>query len=286
MVHSRWRVIAPSAVLAVVALGLSALLSPAAAALDRFDSHAARALAPPKLFSTVPDLGPDETLPEPFGMATTPIASGGLIRKWDGVRAGLAKDYRTLDACRRDPTSCAAAPTRFLTLVEKARNLVGRARIMEVNRAVNLTIRPMTDLAQYGQEDLWATPLMTFKSGAGDCEDYAIAKYAALIQLGVPPDDLRLLAVYDRGARENHAVTAVRSEQRWLILDNRTTDIKDDAKAINLSPLFILGDHWVRRVDAGQKPQPVKDQDKVSRFSMSDLPESLSISFGLISPAI
>jgi predicted transglutaminase-like cysteine proteinase len=218
-------------------------------------------------------------------MAATAISSGGLIRKWHGVRAGLAKDYRTLNECRQDPTSCAAAPKLFLALVEKARSLVGRARIMEVNRAVNLAIRPMTDMAQYGQEELGATPLMTFKSGAGDCEDYAIAKYAALIQLGVPSDDLRLLAVYDRDAQENHAVTAVRLERRWLILDNRTIDIKEDAEAANLSPLFILADHWVRRVDAGPKPEPVKDQDQVSRFSMSDLPESLSIRFGLISPA-
>jgi hypothetical protein len=67
---------------------------------------------------------------------------------------------------------------------------------------------------------------MAFKSGAGDCEDYAIAKYAVLIQLGVPSDDLRLLVVYDRDSLENHAVTALRFEQRWLILDNRTIDIK------------------------------------------------------------
>jgi predicted transglutaminase-like cysteine proteinase len=286
MALSRWRVIATSAVFAFLCLGLSAVLSPASAALDRSDSYVARSLPALKPFATVPDLGPDKTAPEPFGMATTGVTSGGLIRKWHDVRAGLANEYRTLSECRQDPTSCAAAPTRFLTLIEKARNLVGRARITEINRAVNLAIRPMTDLAQYGQVELWATPLMTFKSGAGDCEDYAIAKYAALIQLGVPSDDLRLLVVYDHDARENHAVMAVRLEQRWLILDNRTMDIKEDAKAATLSPLFILRDQWVRRVDAGSKPQPVKDQGQVSRFGISDLPESLSIRFGLMSPGV
>ena len=286
MVLSRWRIIAPSAALACLCLGLSALLSPVAAALDPSPAYAARALPALKLFNTVPDLGPDQKAPEPFGMATTDVTSGGLIRKWSDVQAGLAKDYQTLSECRQDPASCAAAPTRFLTLVEKARHLAGRARIIEVNRAVNLAIRPMTDLAQYGQVELWATPLMTFESGAGDCEDYAIAKYAALIQLGVAADDLRLVVVYDSGARENHAVTAVRLEQRWLILDNRTMDIKESASATHLNPLFVLGDHWVRRVGAGQKPQPVNDQDPVDRFGMSDLPEPLSIGFGLMRPAV
>ena len=285
MVLSRWRVIAPSAVLACLSLGLSAVLSPAAAALDRSHSYAARPLSA-KPFTTVPDLGRDETAPEPFGIATTAINSGGLIRRWQDVQAGLAREYRILSACLQDPASCAAAPTRFLTVVEEARSLAGRARIIAVNRAINLAIRPMTDLAQYGQVELWATPLMTFQSGSGDCEDYAIAKYAALIQLGVASDDLRLLVVYDRNLRENHAVTAVRFEQHWLILDNLTPEIRDDARATNFNPLFVLGDHWVRRVDAGPKPQPVEDQDQVDHFSMSDLPPALSIRFGLISPAI
>jgi hypothetical protein len=95
--------------------------------------------------------------------------------------------------------------------------------------------------------------------------------------LAVPSDDLRLLVVYDRDARENHAVTVIRFEQRW---PNRTNDIKDDAKATNLRPLFILGDPWARRATAGPKPQPVKDKDQVSCFSMSDLPESLSTDLG------
>jgi hypothetical protein len=69
--------------------------------------------------------------------------------------------------------------------------------------------------------------------------------------LAVPSDDLRLLVVYDRDARENHAVTVIRFEQRW---PNRTNDIKDDAKATNLRPLFILGDPWARRATAGPKP--------------------------------
>ncbi|MDB5504144.1 MAG: hypothetical protein JWR89_4046 [Tardiphaga sp.] len=282
MVLSQWRVMAPAIALC---LNLSAAWSPASAALDRSGSYAARSL-PSIPFGNLPNLGADEKTAEPFGNATTGISSGGLIRKWQDVQTGLAREYQTLNECRRDPASCATAPTLFLSLIETSRNLTGLARITAVNRAINLAIRPMTDLAQYGQAELWATPLMTFTSGAGDCEDYAIAKYAALIQLGVSPDDLRLVVAYDRGTRENHAVAAVRLEQRWLILDNIAIDVRDDAGSTNLDPLFILGDQWVRRVDTTPKPPAINDVDPANRFRMSDLPENLSIKFGLIDPVL
>ena len=40
----------------------------------------------------------------------------------------------------------------------------------------------MSDLAQYGEIDVWSSPLLTFTTGRGDCEDYAIAKFVALHQ--------------------------------------------------------------------------------------------------------
>jgi len=73
----------------------------------------------------------------------------------------------------------------------------GRARLGEINRAINLAIRPMSDLAQYGAIDVWSSPLVTFANGAGDCEDYAIAKFAALRHAGISPDDLRIVIMRD-----------------------------------------------------------------------------------------
>jgi predicted transglutaminase-like cysteine proteinase len=285
MVFSRWRVTAPS-VIAALCLGLSVACGPAAA-LEQAGAYGARAVPVLKPF-TIPDLAPFQRPTEPFGVASTPVSGGGLIRKWHDVQTGLTKDYQTLGKCRQDPTSCAAAPARFLALVESARPLAGLARIAAVNSAVNQAVRPMTDLDQYGQVELWATPLMTFASGAGDCEDYAIAKYAALIELGISANDLRLLAVYDRNARENHAVAAVRFEQHWLILDNLVADVQDAATSTRLNPLFVLGDQWVRRVDAVPPAQPITAQQQApaSRVTLSDLPERLSIGLGLINPVL
>jgi predicted transglutaminase-like cysteine proteinase len=46
----------------------------------------------------------------------------------------------------------------------------------QVNRAINLAIRPMSDLTQHGEIEVWSPPLVTFTSGAGDCEDYAMQR--------------------------------------------------------------------------------------------------------------
>ena len=285
MGHFRARIIALS-YLAVLFFGLSSVGSPATAAVDRSGSYGVHALPPLLPAKNIPDPAITQKITEPFGNATTGISSGGLIRKWHDVQAGLVAEFRTINECRENPASCAAAPTRFLRLVENSRNLAGLALITEVNRAVNLAIRPMTDLAQHGKLELWSTPLMTFASGAGDCEDCAIAKYAALIQLGIPSDDLRLVVVYDGEARENHAVAAVRLQQRWLILDNRAVTVQADADSTHMNPLFVLGDQWVRRVDASANPPAVEDHGNASHFGVSDLPEALSISLGLIEPVI
>jgi predicted transglutaminase-like cysteine proteinase len=86
-------------------------------------------------------------------------------------------------------------------------------------------------LVQHGVPDLWSSPLVTFTSGQGDCEDYAIAKLVALRELGFADDDLRLLVVFERGAPALHAVAAVRFEGRWLVLDNRRLAMIDLAEA-------------------------------------------------------
>ncbi len=116
----------------------------------------------------------------------------------------------------------------------------GLARVGEVNRAVNLAIRPVSDQDQYGVPDIWASPLMTFGSGAGDCEDYAIAKYVALREAGMASGDLRLVVVYNRPAHENHMVAAARVDGRWRILDNRTMRLVADDEIADYTPLAVL----------------------------------------------
>jgi predicted transglutaminase-like cysteine proteinase len=176
--------------------------------------------------------------PEPFG--TSVAKDNPLAERWHTMQSSLDAETRLLELCRANPQACPPAAKRFLAIVDAARKREGRARLGEINRAINLAIRSESDQAQYGTTDLWATPLMTFASGAGDCEDYAIAKYAALRLAGIADDDLRLVIVHDRRLNQDHAVVAARVDGRWLVLDNRTMLLLADADVANVTPLFAL----------------------------------------------
>lgn len=179
--------------------------------------------------------------PEPFGAAAQ-VASGALLQKWNAAAAELRIDIDIIAACRADQTACESpAAKRLIAIVDEAQKRDGRARIGEINRAVNLAIAAASDTNQYGVEDRWASPLVTFTSGRGDCEDYALAKYAALRALGFDDSDLRLLIVRLQRSQTDHAVLSVRHEGRWLVLDNRRFAMLDAAH-LDAEPLFALRD--------------------------------------------
>jgi predicted transglutaminase-like cysteine proteinase len=178
---------------------------------------------------------------EPFGLVTERVPEGELWAKWRGVERRIAEEVQTVEQCRADPENCPSVEAqRFRKIVDVARAREGRARIGAVNRAINLAIRPMSDLAQYGVPDLWTAPLETLAAGAGDCEDYAIAKYVALHESGVSDEDLRLLLVRDTPTREDHAVVAARLDGRWLLLDNRWFALVEDGELERYSPMFAI----------------------------------------------
>jgi predicted transglutaminase-like cysteine proteinase len=91
----------------------------------------------------------------------------------------------------------------------------------QVNRQVNNTIRPETDIAHYGIEDYWTIP----KDGKGDCEDYALLKRHILVSMGWPSGALLMTVVLTEN-NEGHAVLMAHTESGDLILDNRATEIK------------------------------------------------------------
>jgi predicted transglutaminase-like cysteine proteinase len=126
--------------------------------------------------------------------------------------------------------------------------LEGRARLGEINRAINLKIRPMSDQALYGAEDVWSPPLATLAKGAGDCEDYAIAKFVALQEAGVSADDLRIVILRDDVREEDHAVVAARLDGNWLILDSRHFVMSEDQQVQDYyRPVFVIDHDGVKR---------------------------------------
>jgi len=203
--------------------------------------------ARPQLALLTPDILPPNFLPlrafppaEPFDLPAVAVPIGEISAKWREVQSRIFADEMTIAACQSNASTCSHAARRFLSIVKLGRKHEGRARLGWLNRAVNMAIKPVSDWAQYGYNDYWASPLQTLGSGAGDCEDYAIVKYVALRELGIGADDLRVVIVQDDKRLTEHAVVAVRSERKWLVLDNRTMAILNTEDARNYRPLFAL----------------------------------------------
>ncbi|HET7848154.1 MAG TPA: transglutaminase-like cysteine peptidase [Pseudolabrys sp.] len=187
------------------------------------------------------------TLSEPFGARATP--PGEISLKWRELQPQIEADLEEAAACHAHAGACSEEVRRFLSLVAVGQRQHGRAQLGWINRAVNLSIRPMSDWAQYGFADVWTSPLQTLRSRAGDCEDYAIVKYAVLRELGFAPDDLRVVILEDAQLHAEHAVVAVREDGNWLILDNRTMAILRPEDTRQYRPLFVL--NW-------ETAQPIK----------------------------
>ena len=174
---------------------------------------------------------------EPFGVFAFAISTGSLRQKWFALKEKLDDDMVQLALCDGDRDNCASpAALKLLAIVDQARTRDGRARLGEANRAINLAIRAADD----GADDVWSSPIATFARGAGDCEDYAIAKIAALRLAGVAAEDLRIVVVRDIRAGAEHAVAAARLDGHWLMLDNRRMAMVEDDNARTYQPLFVL----------------------------------------------
>jgi predicted transglutaminase-like cysteine proteinase len=122
-----------------------------------------------------------------------------------------------VEFCARQPGECAGTTTalRHLALSPEAwKDLV------RVNKWVNETIKPLTDLEHWGVVERWSYP----DDGYGDCEDYVLLKRRMLIQSGWPRETLLVTVVSDK-QDEGHAVLTVTTNKGDYVLDNQNEDI-------------------------------------------------------------
>jgi predicted transglutaminase-like cysteine proteinase len=208
--------------------------------------------------------------PDLFGLDSVPLARGEILTKWNRVAADIAADRDVLRRCREAAVTCPAAAQKLLAVIAEGQAREGRARIGTINRAINLAIKPMSDLAQWGVIDRWSAPLETLGSGRGDCEDYAIAKYVALGEAGIGEDKLRLVIVRDLGLGEDHAMLAVRDGEKWLLLDNRRLVLLEDGELQRVEPLFALNRDGVREFT----PSAIADVRTAAAAAPSSLGEA------------
>ncbi len=128
----------------------------------------------------------------------------------------------------------------WLQAREAAAGLDRDGQLQAVNRFFNR--KPYkTDRATYRTSEYWAAP-DEFMAYSGDCEDYAIAKFFALRELGFANQELRIAVVYDKLRRIGHAVLAVYAEGDILILNNQTDTIASHARYDNFVPWYLVNE--------------------------------------------
>jgi len=168
-------------------------------------------------------------------------------RAWDASLMQAA-------AQKLGPSAVSALPA-LQAMLASLHGMADAERLAVVNQYFNQRIAFGEDIDVWGEEDRWASPLETLAKGRGDCEDYAIAKYASLLAAGVSPARLRLVYVRARlpqprrptaseaaaaGTGSAHIVLAYQAGQadEPLILDNLKPDVLPASARPDLTPVF------------------------------------------------
>ena len=114
-----------------------------------------------------------------------------------------------------------------------------QTQLAEVNRFFN-HFEYRSDIDLWGKSDYWASAMEFIERGAGDCEDYAIGKYAILRALGVPDERLAITYVRDLRVNNWHMVLLYRpsGEGQVLVLDGRDPAVRPLAERTDLVPVY------------------------------------------------
>ncbi|MEP9360252.1 transglutaminase-like cysteine peptidase [Sphingomonas sp. KR3-1] len=145
--------------------------------------------------------------------------------RWTDVLAREARDaaplarpsIRCMMPADDLPAACGARDWR--AAFQGLRGLSQVEQVAGVQAAVN-GLPYVSDMANWGMADRWETPAEMFARG-GDCEDFALTKYFALRDLGMPESAMRIAIVWDTTDQEQHAVLFVDAGGQSWVLDNK-----------------------------------------------------------------
>jgi len=138
-----------------------------------------------------------------------------------------------------------------------------------VNRFFN-KVRFVSDKEHWGKIDYWATPIEFLSTNGGDCEDFAIAKYLTLRELGVPNERLRITYVKALTLNQAHMVLTyyATAGAEPLVLDNLKEKILPASQRHDLVPVYSFnGDNlWLAKELAG-RGQLVGGSDRIGLWN-------------------
>jgi predicted transglutaminase-like cysteine proteinase len=122
-----------------------------------------------------------------------------------------------LEFCSEYAPECEIRPLEARDVVLSAK---AWKELIRINRWVNDSIKPITDLEHWGVVERWNYP----DDGSGDCEDYVLLKRRMLMQAGWPRQALLITVVRDKRG-DGHAVLTVKTDKGEFILDNQNEEV-------------------------------------------------------------
>ncbi|GBD43172.1 hypothetical protein HRbin40_00638 [bacterium HR40] len=167
------------------------------------------------------------------------LGSPTRLPKWRRVLESLDQEEAALRACLADARACEGARERAWRQTVRATSGLPLGQQLEaINRFVNASPY-RSDSELWGASDYWATP-REFLARSGDCEDYAIAKYATLRLLGIPEGAMRLVVLHDTRRNFVHAVLVVADGPRRWVLDNLSDRVLPEETLPHYRPYYSV----------------------------------------------
>lgn len=178
----------------------------------------------------------------------------GSVERWVGASSNElpTERFRRLDVSPETMDRTTARKWDILVTLLKSQNRINQLKL--VHQFVNT--QPYTsDPKLWGSSDYWGS-VTEFLAKGGDCEDFALTKYRALIDAGYPASELRLALVEESFTGEQHAVLVANYNGRRLILDNRRDEIEDHELVSNYRPLYSMNSQGLWRHHELARPMP------------------------------
>jgi predicted transglutaminase-like cysteine proteinase len=153
-------------------------------------------------------------------------------------------------------------------LITGNQHLAEADKLRKVNEFFN-ALQFINDIDHWGKEDYWATPLQMLTSNGGDCEDFSIAKYFTLRELGVPAERMRLTYVKALELDQAHMVLTyyASTDAEPLVLDNLVADIRPLAKRKDLLPVYSFNGDGLWLVKSHGSDQRIGYSSRLSRWT-------------------
>nr|WP_293267621.1 transglutaminase-like cysteine peptidase [Neptunomonas sp.] len=136
------------------------------------------------------------------------------------------------------------------TLITDIANLPESEKLAQVNDFFN-QVRFLDDIDHWGKKDYWATPVEFLISNGGDCEDFSIAKYYTLKEVGVDVSKLSISYVKALKLNQAHMVLTYYKKPSAMpvVLDNLIPEIKPASQRTDLLHVYSFnGDNlWLSK---------------------------------------